>query len=274
MPKYLSYFLSLLLFSIAVALLMPQTSEAKLFRNSYVSFELPPSWKCQTSNTEWVCHSQFQKGAKSASIIFTAKEKGPSDTFSAYQAILRTPRNLKLKKSGFKKSKVIHLGPRRINNHEWMDGMHLGSEVGPYYTRYLATTKNNLAILVTFSAHRKVYTKYSNDFLKAIQSLRVVAPKDLLNMKGLNAGKTKYENIGAPIGTAMPTDLLDDIDGLPAEGSGLSSERATQLLGLALLIGALAFYFYIRSSKSKKKKRRRSSRPSRSSKKRSSSRRR
>ena len=54
--------------------------------------------------------------------------------------------------------------------------MHLGSEIPNYYTRYLAAVKGRVAVLVTFSAHKKYYTKYSGQFFEAIKTLRVTEP--------------------------------------------------------------------------------------------------
>src|SRR5690606_2019872 len=130
--------------------------------------------------TEWVCVSQFSQKSKEAIIILTAKEVGPTDTFQAYTAHLKTARTLPGPRGNPAQSKVYQVTQRQISGHPWVDGMHMGSEVTSYYTRYLATIKDRIAILVTFSAHKAHYTKYSNDFLKAIQSLRVVTSKDLL----------------------------------------------------------------------------------------------
>ncbi|RYZ85297.1 MAG: outer membrane protein assembly factor, partial [Proteobacteria bacterium] len=51
---------------------------------------------------------------------------------------------------------------------------HLSSEVQNYFTRYLASIKGRIAVLVTFSAHKQFYTKYSQDFFKAVSTLRVI----------------------------------------------------------------------------------------------------
>ena len=55
----------------------------------------------------------------------------------------------------------------------WVDGMHDGSEVTGYFTRYMVTVREKVAVLVTFSAHKEHFSKYSEDFRMAIDSLRV-----------------------------------------------------------------------------------------------------
>src|SRR6185312_7565698 len=160
---------------------------------------------CKLEGSEWVCENEFSGKTKEAIIILTAKEVGPTDTLAAYLAHLQTPRLLPGRGGQQIKSQVINVKERMISNQMWIDGMHLGSEVGPYFTRYLATIKDKIAILVTFSAHKEHYTKYSADFIKAIESLRVVATKDSLGDRGggVGFGPGVGETIGAPIGQSM-----------------------------------------------------------------------
>src|SRR3954470_513057 len=192
---------SLLLF----ALLACGTAHAKRFRNAYVSFELPPNWNCKLEGSEWVCENDFAGKTKEAIVILTAKEVGPTDTLAAYLAHLQTPRTIPGRGGAPTKSQIIHVKERMIGNQMWIDGMHLGSEVGPYFTRYLATIKDKISILITFSAHKEHFTKYSGDFIKAVESLRVVASKDTLGGaggpgSGGDMRQTGGETIGVPTG--------------------------------------------------------------------------
>jgi hypothetical protein len=222
------------------------SAHAKRFRNAYVSFELPPNWNCKLEGSEWVCENDFSGKTKEAIIILTAKEVGPTDTLAAYLAHLQTPRMIAGAKGQLIKSQVIHVKERMIANQMWVDGMHLGSEVGPYFTRYLATIKERIAILVTFSAHKEHFTKYSGDFIRAVESLRVVATRDSLGDRGGGGvGGGSSETIGAPIGqgvSQIPT------DGLPTEGSGRGKKLSLiNLLLLAVILGAIGFYIYWKS---------------------------
>lgn len=221
---------------------------AKRFRNAYVSFELPPNWNCKLEGSEWVCQNDFAQKAKEAIIILTAKEVGPSDSLAAYKSYLETPRMIVSKSGAQGKSQVLHVKERTIQNQMWIDGMHLGSEVGPYYTRYLATIKDRIAILVTFSAHKEHYTKYSGDFMKAIESLGVVATKDILSDrssgqgKGLGAGRN--EVIGVGVGNGIP---LNDSSSLPREQSRSLFKRYGTMIWLIILavaVGAIIFFVY------------------------------
>jgi len=230
------------------ALFVCGTAHAKRFRNAYVSFELPPNWNCKLEGSEWVCENDFSAKTKEAIIILTAKEVGPTDTLPAYLAHLQTPRTLSGRGGAPAKSKIIHVKERMIANQMWIDGLHEGSEVGPYFTRYLATIKDRIAILVTFSAHKQHYTKYSGDFIKAVESLRVVATKDTLGNRGSDSGGTP-ETIGAPIGQNIP---LYDSEGLPREGGPRGFLGKMMSWGLiALILAAIGGFLYLRTKKKK-----------------------
>lgn len=232
-----------------MGLLVCSTAHAKRFRNAYVSFELPPNWNCKLEGSEWVCENDFAQKSKEAIIILTAKEVGPTDTLPAYLAHLQAPRTIPGRNGAPTKSQVIHVKERMIGNQMWVDGMHLGSEVGPYFTRYLATIKDRISILITFSAHKEHYTKYSSDFMKAVESLRVVATKDTLGDRGgSNRGS---ETIGAPIGQSLPSFESDNL--LPPEGTRRSGNYLNLLL-IAVLLGAIGGYFYFTMNKKPAKK--------------------
>jgi hypothetical protein len=238
---------SLLMF----ALLACGTAHAKRFRNAYVSFELPPNWNCKLEGSEWVCENDFSGKTKEAIIILTAKEVGPTDTLPAYLAHLQTPRAISGRGGAPSKSQIIHVKERMIGNQMWIDGMHLGSEVGPYFTRYLATIKDKISILITFSAHKEHFTKYSADFIKAVESLRVVASKDTLGDRAGGDARQSTETIGMPTGGG-PTPYGTEI--LPEENSGGRSRiKWGNLLLLAALIGGVGAVVYMMNTKANKK---------------------
>lgn len=230
------------------------TVHAKRFRNAYVSFELPPNWNCKLEGSEWVCENDFSGKTKEAIIILTAKEVGPTDTLAAYLAHLQVPRTIIGRGGAQSKSQIIHVKERMIGNQMWIDGMHLGSEVGPYFTRYLATIKDKISILITFSAHKEHFTKYSNDFIKAVESLRVVASKDTLGDRGgaMEKGPGQNETFGIATGGG-PSPYQSEV--LPEENRGGPRKKYLDWLMIAVLLGAVGGYLYIRNAKKTKKKR-------------------
>lgn len=225
-----------------------QISHAKLFSNSYVSFELPPHWNCYLEKTEWICRSEMAGAQKEAVIILTAKEVGAGDSLQQYEAFLKAPKAVADQRGKPAQSQIKSVKNIQIAGHAWVDGMHLGSEVPYYYTRYLATIKLRIAILVTFSAHQRYYTKYSSDFFKAIQSLRVIAAPNLLAQSGSGTGLPGGQTLGSPVG--IPSDVVDSE--LPLEPSGSSGSKKNILL-LAVILGAVGIYFFLKKGQKKNK---------------------
>lgn len=233
----------------------PPEAAAKTFRNAYVSFDLAERWDCTLEQTEWVCRTGVGAGDnREAMIILTAKEVGPSDSMTAYEAHLKAPRSIFSRTGQPIQSQILKVEQRNINQHPWIDGMHLASEVPNYFTRYLATTKDKIAVLITFSAHRAHYSKYSTDFYRAIESLRVVATKSLMG-QGASGG------VGIPgsemLGSGNTGGGLGMGEELPEEGSGGAggdtATKAIMALAALLLIGGI--YLILRNKKKKPTKR-------------------
>lgn len=176
-------------------------------------------------------------------MILTAKEAGPQDNFNQYVAHLKQIKSQPLPNGKPTPSKIKQPPrQRKINGHPWVDSLHLGSEIPGYYTRYLATIKDKLAILVTASAHQKYYTKYSSDFFKLAESLRVIASKNLFAPPPSLAMRPP---IGAPPTAQLPPLPTEgDIAPLPGSGTGAKSDSSTPLalLGFLLLLGGLYYW--------------------------------
>lgn len=235
--------------ALGLILLVSWGAEAKIFRNSYVAFELPDIWNCTLEHTEWVCRSSNDTESKEAIIVLTAKEVGPTDTFEAYVSHLATQQQVAYKGAGTGLSRVVYPPKKvQINDQQWVDGLHLASEVPNYYTRYLATIKDKIAVLVTFSAHKDHYTKYSQDFFRAVMSLRVIATKNLLNNPSMGPIRPSSETLGGPISAVIPGDML----GTEADtgGGGGSDKTRNLLLGLAIILAAVGGYIFMKSRRS------------------------
>lgn len=228
-----------------LVILLSFSAQAKVFRNAYIAFEMPETWKCNLEQTEWVCRSEQNKESKEAIIILTAKEVGPTDSYPLYENHLNSPITVN-SRAGALQSKIVYKAKTvQINDQAWIDSLHMGSEVNNYFTRYLATIKEKIAILVTFSAHKQYYTKYSQDFFKAVMSLRVIASKNLLSKPELGPIRPGSETLGAPIGSAMPADMLQE-DG----SGGKKGGNKMMLLGGAVLLAALGVYIFLKKRKS------------------------
>ncbi len=231
--------LLIVLFSFGLSL----QSNAKTFTNAYISFNMPDSWNCNLEQTEWICRASKAEETKEAIIILTAKEVGPTDSFSNYRQHLNSSIQSQAR-SGQGASQIIYPAKDlKISGQDWLDGLHLSSEVPNYYTRYLATIKDGkIAILVTFSAHKSFYPKYSQLFFDAINSLKVNATTDLLAK--MNSGPIRGaadDMFGSREGGLM----LDGDVPVPVQ----SSSKANLYIGLALILAAAGIYLVYRSRK-------------------------
>lgn len=228
----------------AVVILTTNFAAGAVYRTSYLQFELPSRWECTLEQTEYVCSSSATQGKKDAVIVFTAKEKGPSDSLSSYEQHLKTPRTVPNDKGVPQQSKIIKVQKYQVLGHEWVDGFHDSSELYNYYTRYLATVKDNLGILITFSAHRKSYSKYSQDFDRAIRSLQVLrvtaAPSIATGPIGTGAPS-------GPIGPGVPS-ISTPLEPEPITNETSDSSNTT-FLGMVLLILAVVGYLMLRRKK-------------------------
>ena len=217
------------------------SAQAKTFTNAYISFNMPDAWNCTLEQTEWVCRSTKPEESKEAIVILTAKEVGPTDSYATYRDHLNSPITAK---TGSVSQIVYSAKETKINNQDWLDGLHMGSEVPNYYTRYVATIKENkIAILVTFSAHKNFYPKYSQLFFDAISSLKVNATTDLLNR--MNAGPLRGAGEDM-FGASNNGSLM--LDGEPPVSTKKSS-KGNLYIGLALILAAGGFYLIYRSRK-------------------------
>jgi len=237
-----------------IAVLAPLGAQAKTFKNAYLSFDLPEKWNCSLEGTEWVCRTN-DPGLAEAIIVLTAKEVGPQDALPGYESHLRQPRMIISRTGSSVQSTVYRTDRKRIFGHEWVDGWHFSGEVYNYYTRYLATTKEKIAVLITFSAHKLHYTKYSADFLRAIESLRVSSTGNLLNKQaGAGAGDAGSGGLfGGGDAGAMPGE--PGADGFGGLGGRGGPGAVKSFLGIALVCAAAGVYLLLKRKKKPKKKR-------------------
>jgi hypothetical protein len=220
-------------------------SEAKIFKSGYVTFEMQDSWDCLHEQTEWVCRAdKSTPEAKEAVIVVTAKQVGPTDKMDLYRKHMDNPIITQTKTGNTLNSIVKYKSEvKKINDVEWLDALHQDSEVKNYFTRYLATVKGPIAILVAFSAHNSVYAKHSANFDKAIQSMRVIQNPDELAKLGVGVALGGNEAYGRADGIGG---MLAMEDGSASQGRGSLFKNPT-FLGLSLLVFAIIAYILLRA---------------------------
>jgi hypothetical protein len=213
----------------------------KTFSNQYIQFELPNGWQCSIEGSEWVCQSENKDRRKEAIIILAAKIRGPQDSLSEYQAYLKKGKTYQLPGGKMQRSEPKYTKLKSINSHQWADALHLASEVPGFYTRYLATVKEDLGVAVTFSVTKDMYNTYQGIFDKVVATLRVFRQKkqSIKDIRLANKAKNKGFDDAVFAGG-------DDLVGIGAgkkkrkkKGSSTEDLMLYGALGLvALLVGA------------------------------------
>ncbi|MBI3544330.1 MAG: hypothetical protein HY075_13750 [Deltaproteobacteria bacterium] len=148
-------------------------AHAMRFANNFVEFELPAHWQCGLVGAEWVCQSHDEKQKRDAIVVLAAKLKGDKDTLDEYQKYLEKPRAFTGVNGKALTSLPKYARTKAVNGQLWVDSLHLESEIPNYYTRYLATAKNDIGVLVTYSVFKEKYAAYDGQFEDMIASLKV-----------------------------------------------------------------------------------------------------
>lgn len=237
-------------------ILFTQVLWAKTFTNQYIQFELPIGWECNLEGTEWVCQSTNKNRKKEAIIIMAAKVRGSQDSLALYQAYLKKPKTFKIPGGQTQVSEPKYTKVSKISDHQWVDSLHLASEVPGFYTRYMATVISDLGVAVTFSVAKDYYDSYQELFDRVIQTMKVFRQK--------KASGSKYELSGGNK-NAGDIDKIEFIDGggIPSDigkgrkkkaGDDLGGDEDLMLLALVLLVGGFFLMKKLKKGKKKGKK--------------------
>lgn len=231
MQSLKTLFLSLILLLLASAL------HAKTFSSQFTEFELPTGWDCALEGNEWVCQSDDKDRKKEAIIILAAKYRGEQDSLDNYQAYLKQPKTFTLPGGKTQISEAKTTTIKTINGQQWVDALHLASEVPGFYTRYLATVKDNLGIAVTFSVAKDHYDSYQEIFEKVVATLKVFNQKS-----GGDKWKEKKAEGDLTEGSTIVGDTTQNIDISKQKkgGNGDDGAGAGSII-LIVLIAAAAF---------------------------------
>lgn len=224
--------------------LVTASAQAARFANQFVEFELPPKWQCGLEGAEWVCQSTEADKKRDAIIILAAKLKGDQDSLDQYMAYLKEAKSYTSVKGKAVKSEPKYAKSVKVNDHPWVDSLHLESELPGFYTRYLATVKNDIAVLVTYSINKSKYQQYLNDFDNLVKTLKVTRKPGGLNA----ASNTPLFNTQIPSDFSAGTVFPETIN--PSQP--VAAAKPKQDDTLIWILGAVAvfgIYVFIRRRK-------------------------
>ncbi|OFZ26783.1 MAG: hypothetical protein A2381_06485 [Bdellovibrionales bacterium RIFOXYB1_FULL_37_110] len=226
---------------------------AKDFANQYTSFSLPEGWECGLEGSEWVCQHTNKDRKKEAIIILAAKIRGSQDNITDYMSYLKKVKSFTLPGGKTQYSEPKYTTQKTIHSHPWIDSLHLASEVPGFYTRYMATIKEDLGIAVTFSVAKSHYNEYQGVFDRIIETLRVFRDKsktsDQYTAKGARGSLLGESGIYDP--DANNLDIQKQKQG--RRSTSAAAEAGSYLIML-LILGGVGYYLYSKKKKKKKNK--------------------
>lgn len=232
--------------------LMIPTAFAQKFSNQFTEFELPPNWVCALEGAEWICQSREENKKREAIIVLAAKLRGTQDSLDQYYKHLEQPKKYTSVTGKPMTSEPKFVKNTMIQNQPWVDSLHMESEIPSYYTRYIATIKEDIGVLITYSVEKSKYQEYQKIFDNMVNTLKVFRKAGGINVAPqttslFNAGGTS----GVFSGIANPLGGADDAPKQKKAGmlGGLLDDETT----IYLAAGAVVVLFLIARKRKKKK---------------------
>ena len=234
---------SLALFLGLGAALFAAGAQAKTFRTQFIKIDLPANWSCTQEELDWVCQpDDLSKRSEAIIAIVTKAMNAVDDNMPKYQSILSTPRDMRDLLGNSYKSEVRFVRPHRIRDQDWMDGLSFGSEIPGFYTRYLASVKDKVAGLVSFSIGESVYTKWAPELDQMVESLEIHFDEAAFNELMSKSGSLFSPKLGKG-GRFAPK-----VDDAKQKAPETGTDYAT-IFGVIVLIGAVGYYVYAKKKK-------------------------
>ncbi len=233
-----------LLVGACLALLLATPAFATRFTNQFIEFELPPQWQCQLEGAEWVCQSTHNANKKEAIVVLAAKLQGEKDSLDQYLVHLKAPKNFLSTTGRPVQSTPKYANSVNLNGQPWIDSLHLDSEVPGFFTRYLATVKQGIGVLVTYSVNKSKYQNYINDFNNMIATLKVFHKNGGINVAPPSADLFKSSQIPSSIGseTIFPGPIVSG-----AVATNSKEPETSSLKGILLIAAVLGLLLWVRN---------------------------
>ena len=163
------------LFILLPSLTVAQGLQTKVFKTDFIAFKLSNQWDCNQEESEYVCRPTSDAKKREALIVIAAKIPGKDDNLKAFFEYLKKSKKITDFEGRTVASKVNTIKYKEIQSTQWVDAIHLSSELKDFYTRYLATVKNGIAILVTYSVLQSRHSAYVAELNRMITSIEVLA---------------------------------------------------------------------------------------------------
>lgn len=225
--------------ALCVALASSNAWAAK-FANQFTEFELPPQWQCNLEGAEWVCQSTNESKKRDAIIVLAAKLKGDQDSLDQYLSYLKAAKTFTSVQGKPVKSEPRYAKTVNLNGHPWVDALHLESEIPGFYTRYLATVKQDIGVLVTYSINKNKYQQYLSEFENMVKTLKVFRKAG-----GINVAPPSKDLFSAGVPQQVSGDTIFPGSAPVAEAPKAPPPKKDELPLPLLAVGAGALLFIL-----------------------------
>jgi hypothetical protein len=215
---------------------LTNNAHAAKFANQFVEFELPAGWVCLLEGAEWVCQNQQDPSKKKdAIIVLAAKIQGDQDSLDQYLNYLKNPKTYTTPQGKNVTSEVRYARNNTIGDQSWVDSLHLESEITGFFTRYLATVKDGIGVLVTYSVNKNKYQDYSSMFDEMVKSLKAFRKEGGLNIAGASADLFKTKGTGNLSSDTVFGNIQGSEEAKPAKAANLLDDPMVFYGGIALV---------------------------------------
>lgn len=221
-------------------------------KTAYVSFDHPEGWRCELSQGVWICQSTLEGERRESVVLSIATMATEWDTVDNYLEYLKKPRTITDDQGKPLESKVTYARKRDINGVTWIDSLQVNSELPGFWSRYVATVHNKLAILITYVVSQDQYQRLAPQFERMVGSLRPNAEFDL----NIASKQGEMPLPGASKLGPMQSDILRErLKPATAVKTEEEEEEGGSSVTMLLLVGLLAgvAYWMIRRRKKTKK---------------------
>lgn len=139
-----------------------------IYRNIFFELDLANGWTCRQDGTEQVCFPDQTKPHAAIAVI-AMKYRNKDDNLAAYEKHLKQPQKSNDQNPP---SEVRSVKRSMIGEREWVESLHVGSEIPNYLTYYAATATSHVGILVTMSVHKDRADRYIKEFGEMLKTMR------------------------------------------------------------------------------------------------------
>ena len=149
-------------------------ANAKSFKSKFISLELPPNWDCQQEELDWVCQPDNPNLRNEAIVVIVSKAVNPpDDTFDKYKEYLKQTKPMRdLLGKGYT-TQVKYVKDKKIRDQMWVDSLQIGPEIPGFYSRYVASIKEQVAGLISYHVAESVFAKWAEPLDRMIDSAEI-----------------------------------------------------------------------------------------------------